>query len=364
MRALTIFIAAGTIFLAESASAFILRPRPVAAGFSFRNARDSVDSCLPQAKACGYETAPDELPKVEVGKLIYRSVGDEAKLPERYQLDNYAFAWKLTPKRDLPASGVEIFMLSFPSPVKSAEPANNTVWAEYYRPKGKGPFPGVLVLDILAGDQELSRIISRQLAQDGIAALFVQMPYYGPRRTPKGQRLLMPNIDHSLAAIGQTVCDCRCAAAWLETRPEVDPKQLGILGTSLGSFMGALTAAMEPRLGRVVLLLGGGGLVDAFYDHPKAKPYTDIANLLGLTKEKLHKLIAPADPLTYAASLKQRQLLMIAASRDDIVPPQAAKTLWEASGKPKIIWLDSTHVGAAIYIFDVFGPIVAHLKGK
>ena len=76
------------------------------------------------------------------------------------------------------------------------------------------------------------------------------------------------------------------------------------------------------------------------------------------------KMIAPADPLTYADLLKQHQLLMIAASRDDVVPPKAARTLWEATGKPKIIWIDATHIGAALYVFDVAGPIVEHLKGK
>jgi dienelactone hydrolase len=300
----------------------------------------------------------------EHGTVDFRPVGDETKIPERYRLEKYEFAWKLEPKRDLPVSGVEIYTLTFPSSVNSPQAENNTVWAEYYRPKGNGPFPGVIVLDILAGDQNLSRNIARHFAQNGIAALFVQMAYYGPRRSPNGPRLLSPNIDHTMAAIRQTVLDCRCAAAWLESRPEVDPKQLGILGTSLGSFLSALTAAIEPRLHRVVLLLGGGGLVDAFFEHPKAKPYLEMAASVGITKEKLRKLIAPADPLTYADLLKERNLLMIAASRDDVVPPKAARQLWEATGKQQIIWLNSTHVGAAIYIFDVAGPIVKHFKGN
>jgi dienelactone hydrolase len=302
--------------------------------------------------------------KGDTGKVTFKPVGDEMKTPERYRLAEYEFEYTLVPKLDLPVSGVEIYTLTFPSPVKSPHPQNNTVWAEYYRPKGKGLFPAAIVLDILGGDQALSRGIARHLAQNGIAGLFVQMAYYGPRKPPDGPRLLTPNIDHTMAAIRQTVLDNRCAAAWLESRPEVDAKRLGILGTSLGSFIGALSAAMEPRLNRVVLLLGGGGLVDAFLENPKAKPYIEAAAVVGLTKDKLRKMIAPADPLTYADLLKERQLLMIAASRDDVVPPKAAKTLWEAAGKPKIIWLDATHVGAAVFVFDVATPIVEHLKGK
>jgi len=179
-----------------------------------------------------------------------------------------------------------------------------------------------------------------------------------------GPALITLNLEHTMNGIRQTVLDCRCATSWLESRPEIDAKKLGIMGTSLGSFVSALVAAMEPRLDRVVLLLGGGGLVDAFFEHPKAKPIFQVADLVGLTKDKLKKMIEPADPLTYASLLKERKLLMIAASRDDIVPPIAAQRLWEATGKPKIIWLDATHVGAALYVFHVAGPIVEHFKGK
>jgi hypothetical protein len=162
--------------------------------------------------------------------------------------------------------------------------------------------------------------------------------------------------------IRQTVLDCRCAAAWLASRPEIDDKRLGILGTSLGSFMGALTGAMEPRLDRVVLLLGGGGIVDSFFDHPKARPYFQAVELFGLTKEKLKKMIDPADPLTYSELLKERKLLMIAASRDDIVPPIAARKLWEATGKPRSSGSTPRTSGRRSMYFTA-GPIVEHFKG-
>ena len=43
------------------------------------------------------------------------------------------------------------------------------------------------------------------------------------------------------------------------------------------------------------------------------------------------------DPITKAANLHGRSVLMIAAKRDEIVPPSAATALWEALGKPKIL---------------------------
>src|SRR5262249_40009680 len=147
-------------------------------------------------------------------------------------------------------------------------------------------------------------------------------------------RLMSTNIPQTLDAIKQTVLDCRRATAWLESRPEINPKRLGIVGTSLGSFLAALTAESEPKLTKVALLLGGGGFVDAYYDHPKAKPYVQMFEKIGGSKKVIKEVLAPVDPLTHADRLKGRDLLMIAAKRDDIVPPQMAEALWQASGKP------------------------------
>jgi dienelactone hydrolase len=308
-----------------------------------------------------------DLKPTETGTVTFKAVDDQADVAERFRLAPTEFTYQLKLKRELVVSGIDIYELTFPSPVKTKYESNNTVYADYYLPKGKGPFPGVIILDILDGSQVVSRGIATVLASHGIAGLCVQMPYYGPRR-PVGEkvRLLSTNIPQTMEGIRQTVLDNRCAVAWLESRPEIDKKKLGIHGTSLGSFMAALTAAAEPRLNNVSLMLGGGGLVDAYWDHPQAKQYREIARKLGAdddtSKEFMKRLIAPADPITYADQLKKRNLLMIAASRDDIVPPSAAKALWEATGKPKIIWLNTTHVGAALYLFDATEQLVNHFK--
>src|SRR6516162_6437434 len=154
------------------------------------------------------------------------------------------------------------------------------------------------------------------------------------------------------------------ATAWLESRRELDARRLGIMGTSLGSFVAALTVEMEPKLGRVAVLLGGGGVVDAYYDHPKAAPYRKIYEALGGSKEKLAKLIAPADPLTCAANLKQHKLLILAGKRDEIVPPRMAEALWKASGQQKIVWYDCTHFGAIKYIVPAMGHVVKHFGAE
>jgi dienelactone hydrolase len=301
--------------------------------------------------------------KLEKGRVAFVPIGDQANIPERYRLAAHQFEYEMEPKLDLPVSGVEVFAVRFPSPVQSAYPENNTVHAEYYRPRTPGPFPCVVVLDITGGDQKLSRLIARHLAQNGIGGLFVQMAYYGPRRPPgTNKRLLSYDLGHTFGAIRQTVLDLRRAAAWMEARPEIDKRNLGIMGTSLGSFMAALTAEMEPRYARVAVLLGGGGFVDGYYHHPQAAPFVKIFEALGGTKDMAAAFFAPVDPITRAGNLKDRKLLIVAAKNDEIVPPRMALNLWRASGEQRIIWLNAGHYSAVLFLASGLSHVVEHFK--
>lgn len=297
------------------------------------------------------------------GEIRFACDDERCGVPEQFRLDTHSFPFEQQLKYDLTHSGVEVYAVRFPSPVESPDAVNNTVHAEYFRPKNAtGQVPAVVVLDILQGNALVSRGAAMWLAQNGIAAISVTMPYYGPRRPAQGPRMLTPDVERSVANVRQTVLDCRRAVAYLASRPEVDADRIGVLGTSLGSFMGGLVAAAEPRVHSACLLLGGGGLVDAFYNHPKAQLVALALTAVGITKDKLSRQIAPIDPITYADRLKDKSLLLIGASRDDIVPPAAMKRLWEATGRPKIIWLDATHVGAAAYAFQAMNAVIDHIK--
>ena len=298
--------------------------------------------------------------------IIHFQANDEANhVPIEYRLKTCDIAYTMTLKYNLKQSGVKVYDVRFPSAIKSPHECNNTVYAELFMPTSKGPHPAMLVLDILDGKGLVSRGEAMWLATHDIAALAMVMPYYGPRRPTEGKfRLLSTNVELSKANVRQTVLDARLAVAFLAQQEGVDAKRLGILGTSLGSFMGSLTAAAEPRLSIVCLLLGGGGLVDAFYDHPKAEAVVTILKLFGNSKDDMKRWLAVVDPLTFADRLKDKQLLLVAASRDDVVPPSAMTRLWEATDKPPIVWVDTTHVGSAMYIFPIMQAVVNHVQQK
>jgi len=289
-----------------------------------------------------------------------------AGIAERYRLDPAEVRFAVRKKFDLTENRVEILEIAFPSSVASRHVENDTVFAEYFRPWNAEKRPAVLVLDILDGAGAVSRAQAVWLAANDIPALCITMPYYGRRRPPESTagklRFLSPDIASSRANVRQGILDARRAVAWLATRPEVDPTKLGVVGTSLGSFLGSILAANEPKLSHASLLLGGGGLVDSYADHPQAGAATASLKAAGMTPEALKEALASVDPLTFAATLKTKRLLLIGATRDDVVPPSALKRLWEATDKPPILWVDATHVGAAAHLFPMMSAVRKHIE--
>lgn len=317
--------------------------------------------CLIAALCC----APAALAAKTTGTIQVSADPVTAPIAEGYRFkDAYKGTYQLADRYDLHHSGVTVHDLTFPSPVTTDIRENNTVHAEYFAPKGSGKFPAVVVLDIMQGNQLIARGEAMWLAQNGVAALVVVLPHYNQRRAPDSKvKLVSTDIPRTLSGVRQGVLDCRCAIAWLADRPEIDANRLGMAGTSLGSFLTALTAANEPRIKNVCMVLGGGGLVDAYYDHPKARPVTDKLDAIG-GKTFVKRLIAPVDPITYAPQLKSKNLLMIAARADDIVPAKAATALWEVTGKQRIVWLDAGHVTAGLYTMSILREVRDHFCAK
>src|SRR5437660_5070919 len=115
--------------------------------------------------------------RLEKGTVRFSPRDDQKNIPSRYRLDSHTFEYELSQRLDLPNNDLNVHHLQFPSPVKTDAEENNTVHGEYYRPHGDGPFPGVIVLDIIGGDGNVSRMVATTLAQTQIAALALRMPW-------------------------------------------------------------------------------------------------------------------------------------------------------------------------------------------
>src|SRR4029077_2449214 len=146
----------------------------------------------------------------ERGEVAFRPGPEESSVPDRFRLEPAVFSYELAPILSTPTYTVS--RLRFPSPVTTPEPENNVVHAEHFAPIGAGPRrPAVIVLHILGADFPLSRYMAARLADRGVAALFVKLPYYGERRPASGgrnsQRFLSADIPRTVTAMRQGICD-------------------------------------------------------------------------------------------------------------------------------------------------------------
>ncbi len=279
------------------------------------------------------------------------------------------FSYELEPV--LSTRKYTVSKLRFPSPVETPDRENNTVHAEYFAPVGFGPGrPGVIVLHILGADFPLSRYMSARMADHGIAALFVKLPYYGERRPPgtngaiPSKKLVSADIERTMTAMRQAVLDVRRASCWLAAQPNVDRARLGVSGISLGGIVSALVAAVDPAINEGAFLLAGGDLSTVLWEMPEGAPFRKVWVESGRTKADLKKLTDPFDPLTYASGLAGKRMLMIAGRVDEVVPPACTKLLWEAAGKPPITWYDCGHYSAVGFLLPGIRHTVEFFEGR
>ena len=293
-------------------------------------------------------------PAARTGEVRFTPAVNESSLPEQFRLAEHSFAFSQMPVETV-ATEIEIFNLTFPSPVETAHPANNRVHCEYFRPRVEGPVPAVVVLHILGGDFPLSRLFCRTLAHHGVAALFLKLPYYGERRPPDSSaRMISFDPRETVQGMTQGVLDIRRARAWLAAQAEVDSQQIGIFGISLGGITSALTATMEPRFNKVCMLLAGGDIAKVSATPKQFDKARAQQGPQRYTQEEFRDLLRTIDPVTYAANVQVpgRKILMLNVRYDEIIPRECTDSLWHAFGQPPIVWWDAGHISAGRFIFD------------
>lgn len=300
------------------------------------------------------------------GQVTFTPADTEGRVPAHFKLESHNFEFKS--RAMYGGEKYRMHKLTYPSPVTTDVSENNTVHGEYFQPAGQGPFPACVVLHILGGDFLLAETVASHLARNGIAALFVKMPYYGPRRGKNSsKRMISEDPRQTVIGMTQAVLDIRRATAWLAERSEVDPKRLGITGISLGGIMSALAAAGEPRLEYVAITLGGGNFAEFLWANQtdRAIAFRKQWVAEGGTRESFSEVVNQVDPMTYGHLLKGRHVMMIEAKNDEVIPPACATALWESIGRePELVWIDAGHYTAIKYLPESLVRLDNFFNGK
>ena len=179
--------------------------------------------------------------------------------------------------------------------------------------------------------------------------------------------MISTNPEETVRGLTQAVKDIRYAAAWLAAQNEVDANQLGIIGISLGGITASLAASAEPRFTKVCPLLAGGDLDQILRDsnekHIVAARQRWLAE--GHSLDELSALMKTIDPCTYlhadeiSIDCPRRQVLMLNAANDEVIPRVCTDQLWQAFGRPPIVWYNCGHYSAIFHIVDALDKTAA-----
>ncbi len=289
---------------------------------------------------------------------------------EAFRGSDAAFEWEMKPLKTGPGGAVEVYELTFPSPVVTPFPENNVVWCKFFPPQGVpagARVPAVCVLHHLGGEFTIEEVLCDYLARSGVAALYVEFPFYNQRRPkdePRARRIFSGgDLEAFRDGARQAVLDVRRAGDWLLSRPDVDPERLGVVGISLGAMLGSIVGGVDPRFGRNVLIIGGGDLPSIFL-HPsdETRGIRRTLEERGLTRADIEALVRPIEPCRFAHRLRGKHVLMINADRDEIIPRASTEALWRAMGEPEIVWFKAGHVTIAAYLMDLLRLTRDHLQ--
>lgn len=101
--------------------------------------------------------------------------------------------------------------------------------------------------------QELNYNYGEQMARAGFLTICPDLRNFGERRdTITGpdpcDLTFIQGAMLGLYTLTLNIWDMKCCIDYLETRPEVDPKRIGMMGLSQGGTMTTFTSAVEPRI--------------------------------------------------------------------------------------------------------------------
>lgn len=222
-----------------------------------------------------------------------------------------------------------------------------TVKLDYYEAKGEGRKPIVLVSPILGGNMIVDWFASF-FASQGMHAAIVH------RRKPRY------DTDKPLNQVEQylrkSVIRTRQALDWLAEQPEVDARKVGSFGISYGGIVNTLTAAVEPRIQCHIIAMAGGPLADVILDSKEKaiRKYVDTAaRQAGYAPEELRRALREAirsDTLVMAPTISPDRVLLVIAYFDQVVGRRYSKNLWQALGKPQVIYTPLGHYSTLLTI--------------
>jgi cephalosporin-C deacetylase-like acetyl esterase len=164
-------------------------------------------------------------------------------------------------------------------------------------------------------------------------------------------------------AVRQAVADVRRSRDAVASLPLVDAERIAVQGTSLGGFVTATVAGLDPAYDKVFILLAGGDLAGVLErgkgDAERVRRFAEA----GLGEAEVRRTLHAIEPTRLAHRYRADCTWIYSGKYDDVVPPAHSQLLAEAAGLPADhhVQMEANHYSGIIYLPMVLARIAGEI---
>jgi len=156
---------------------------------------------------------------------------------------------------------------------------------------------------------------------------------------------LLLDLPEMRRALVDTTPAVLLALDYLLEQEYVDPRHVDLVGVSLGAFLVSIPGALDPRIGRVWLVHGGGDPASVLQHQLRDRfawlPMRRVTAELLAAVLCVHHL----KPERWLGSISPRPVIIVNARDDEALPSASIAALHAAARDPvEIVWTEGQHV--------------------
>jgi cephalosporin-C deacetylase-like acetyl esterase len=253
---------------------------------------------------------------------------------------------------------------------------------EYFEPREKGKAPLAILIHGW-GDQSVLplKLMVDGLIKRGIACFILYLPFHSSRLPENKTNLAELTDDEWFVGYQMAVTDVRQIIDWANQNSRIDNQKISIIALSLGAIVSSITMGIDRRIKAAVFITLGGNTgkimqtnsISRFGNKYRLPQETYLQNQKNYAQylvevaDKGFENAEPTqrtyliDPLTYAAKLKERPVLMINALWDELFPRETSQEFQRACGC-ELVTFPATHAGIWIWYPLIIRKINRFLK--
>ncbi|HPP43649.1 MAG TPA: hypothetical protein PLA35_03560 [Caldisericia bacterium] len=274
--------------------------------------------------------------------------------------------------------------IKFRSSITSKYEENNFVYGYIFYPNKEYDKKNILAIHpVHEAVPFFEHTVAFYFLKYGYRVSYITLPFHRERmpKDVKSKELFLSNDEYEyFFSMRQSIVDLRHFIQFLND--EEDDKEIYSIGFSLGAILLNLLMGVDNRIIKGVSLMGAGNVIrlmgEGMYGLSSRRYYKkqglnydtyrnelkNFLNYVDMVKSKGELIETKTiwylvDPLTYASFNNPRNVLFINGLFDLVMIKKAVYDLWERLGKPKIIWIPSSH-----YASPLFFPYILNQSKK